>query len=116
MNDRLSRISSNAEIFDNEKEPYQNALNDCGYEYTLQFNQNAHRKRGKNRKRNIIWFTPPFSVTIKTPIGKNFLNLLDRCFPKKNPLHKIFNRNTVKIGYRTLKIWDRNYQTIIAKS
>ena len=29
----------------------------------------------------------------------NFLKLLDRCFPKGHKLHKILNRNTVKLNY-----------------
>ena len=36
---------------------------------------------------------------MQTDIGKKFLTLLDKCFPHKNPLRKIFNRNTVKISY-----------------
>ena len=32
-------------------------------------------------------------------MAKRFLNLVDRHFPKTNTLHKIFNRNTVKVSY-----------------
>ena len=50
-------------------------------------------------KRNIKWFNPPFSQTVSTNVGKRFLNLLDKHFPPNNQLHKIFNRNTVKVSY-----------------
>jgi hypothetical protein len=41
-------------------------------------------------------------VNIRTNVGKEFLDLLDKHFPRGNPLHKIVNRNTVKISYRCL--------------
>ena len=36
---------------------------------------------------------------IKSNIGKTFLNLIKRHVPKTNKLHKIFNKNTVKVSY-----------------
>ena len=39
---------------------------------------------------------------MKTNIGREFLKLLDRSFPVGNPLRKVFNRNTVKIGYKCM--------------
>ena len=56
------------------------------------------------RKRNIIWFntlpdpTPSFSLRVKINIGRTFLKLLKQHFPKSNRLHKIFNKNTVKVS------------------
>ena len=38
---------------------------------------------------------------MKTPIGKLFLNLLDKCFPKGSLLYKVLNRNTVKLSFST---------------
>ena len=48
----------------------------------------------KNRRRNIIWFNPPY---IK--IGKYFLGLMNKHFKDDNPLGKIINKNHVKISY-----------------
>ena len=53
----------------------------------------------RNRQRNIIWFNPPFSKNVKTNIARSFLKLIDTHFPIGNKLHKIFNRNTVKVSY-----------------
>ena len=53
----------------------------------------------RNRQRNIIWFNPPFSKNVKTNIARSFLKLVDTHFPIGNKLHKIFNRNTVKVSY-----------------
>ena len=32
-------------------------------------------------------------------MGHIFLQAIDDCFPKNNPLHKIFNRNNLKLSY-----------------
>ena len=53
----------------------------------------------KKRKRKVIWFNPPFSLNVKTNVGKIFLRLVKRHFPKENPPHKIFNKNTLKVSY-----------------
>ena len=34
--------------------------------------------------------------------GREFLTLLDSSFPPSNPLHKLFNRHTVKLSYRCM--------------
>ena len=63
----------------------------------------------RNRKRNVIWFTPPYSVSLRTNFGKQFLNLIDKHFPVNNKLHKILNRKTIKISYSCTP----NMQTIL---
>ena len=55
------------------------------------------------QKRKIIWFNPPFSKSVKTNIGKIFLQLLSKHFPKNHKIHKIFNRDAVKISYSCMK-------------
>lgn len=58
----------------------------------------------KNRKRNISWFQlppplpPSWNSNVKTNLGKKFLSIVDKCFPKKKPLNKIFNRHTLKLA------------------
>jgi hypothetical protein len=39
---------------------------------------------------------------VKSNVGKDFLKLIDTAFPPNNPLHKLFNRQTVKISYRCM--------------
>ena len=63
-----------------------------------------------NRKRKIIWYNPPFSQNVKTDIGHKFLKLVSKHFPGGHSLHKIFNRNTVKISYSSM----RNVDSIIS--
>ena len=56
----------------------------------------------KVKQRNIIWFNPLYSVKVETNIGKTFLKLIEKNFPKTNKFHKIFNRNNVKVSYSCL--------------
>lgn len=35
----------------------------------------------------------------KQHLGRKFLNIIDRCFPNGHPLHKIFNKHTLKLSY-----------------
>lgn len=35
-----------------------------------------------------------WNYNVKTTLGRRFLNIVDRHFPKNNPLHKIINRHT----------------------
>ena len=101
---RISNLSSNEQVFDKAKPIYEKALNDSGYPSKLLFNPSTATTSGKRtRKRKIIWFNPPFSLNVKTNIGKCFLKLLDKHFPKDHKYHKIFNRNTVKISYSCME-------------
>ena len=74
--------------------PYQKALDESAYTCKLTYNPQAAQKRNKNRQRRVIWYN-----RMKTNFGRRFLNIVDRCFPKNHPLHKIFNRHTLKLIY-----------------
>ena len=41
-------------------------------------------------------------MNVETNIGKNFLKLIDKHFPKTNKFHKMFNRNNSKVSYSCL--------------
>ena len=107
---RLCKISSNSQIFSDACPPYQQALSDAGYEHILEFKQHENRTR-KKRSRKVKYFNPPYSLNVKTNVGAKFLQIIDECFPKTHVLHKIINRNTVKISYKCMP----NMQTIIAR-
>ena len=47
----------------------------------------------------ILWFNPPFSKSVVTKIVKTFQRLIDKHFPQHHKLHKLFNRNNVKMSY-----------------
>ena len=103
VNQRLSSISSSEEVFNAAIPPYQQALNESGYDHVLKFCPPNPNEEEKNiRQRKITWFNPPFSKNVKTNVGENFLTLIEKCFPKNHPLHKIINKNTVKISYKCM--------------
>ena len=111
INKRLSEISSDKECFDSAKGVYQEALDRSGYHHKLSFTPSQpFHPRNARRQRNILWFNPPFSKNVATNVGKCFLSLIDKHFPKSNPLHKIFNRNTIKLSYSCMG----NVRTIIS--
>ena len=103
VNKRLSSISSNEELFNNDIPIYQEAIKKSGYDFQLKFDPSASnpKAKSKNRKRNILWFNPPWNSEVETNVGKEFLKLVDECFPPENPLSKIFNRKSVKVSYST---------------
>ena len=103
VNKRLSNISANEQVFNNSIQPYQNALYSSGYDYKLKFEPNTGDGNKKNnRKRNITWFNPPYSLNVSSHIGKQFFEILDKSIPPNHPLRKILNRNTVKLSYRCM--------------
>ena len=104
INKRLSQISSDKDSFNNTSAEYQRAIDSSGHSHTLQFDHpslSTPASKSKSRRRNITWYNPPlppFSKNVKTNIGQSFLKIIDEEFPTSNTLHKIFNRNTLKIS------------------
>ena len=98
---RISTLSSNEIIFNESKEIHQKALEKSGYRQTLKYhpsNENVSNNK-RNRKRNVIWFNPPFSANVKTKVGNYFLSLIKKHFPPGHKFSKLFNRNTIKVSY-----------------
>ena len=99
----MSELSKNEAVFNEAATQYQRGLNDAGYNYKLKFSPpDQNPKRIHQRSRNITWFNPPFSKNISTNIGKEFFNLLSKCFPPRHILNPIINKNTVKLSYSCL--------------
>ena len=102
-------LSCNEEVFNEAKPMYQRALWDSGYSYELKYekvnihamNNNSGRQK-KSRKRQTFWFNPVFDKQVETNVGAQFLQILDTTIPRGHVLHKLFNRHTAKVSYRTL--------------
>ena len=99
---RISDISSNETAFNNSIPLYQEALKKSAFTEKLSYIKSENvrdinTEEKKQRKRKIIWFNPPYSMNVKTNIGKTFLKLVRKHFPKRNALNKIFNKNTLKV-------------------
>ena len=97
INNRISKISSSKYQFDKSKQVYEDALKNSGYDVSMKYD--AKKKTRRNRKRKVLWFTPPFSKNVKTNVGKIFLTLISKHFPSTHKYHKIFNRYNVKVSY-----------------
>ena len=89
---RLSQLSANKEIFKNSVTPCNEALTKAGYKHQMRYQQNTRQNTTTNkiRKKNIIWFNPPYSANVVTKVGKHFLSLLDKHFPSHKRFHKIY--------------------------
>ena len=92
-----SQILHHEEIFNNNIPIYQQALKNSGFNniLTYRYSQSPNLK--------IIWFNLPFLTNVKANIAKIFFKLLYEHFPKTNKLYKIFNKNTVTIGYTCVR-------------
>ena len=122
VNKRLSMLNANEDLFQQAVPVYQEALKRSKHTHTLAFereapaatptplpNQAAPARR--KRARDVIWWNPPYSINVDTNIGAKFLALIDKCFPKGTLMGKIFNRQTLKISYRTCP----NIKQVVAK-
>ena len=61
-------------MFNETSQLFQEALDKSGHSYKLKFNPQDPKTppKNKNRKRDVTWFNPPFNLTVKTNIGKEF--------------------------------------------
>ena len=74
---RLSDISCNKSMLDKTVDVYEKALKNSGFNEKISYIEKhepseQHRNNKKKRKRNVIWFNPPYSVNMTTNIGKIF--------------------------------------------
>ena len=101
ISDRLSRNSSNADIFNNTKLEYEEALKKCGHTTKLTCTPPNHEqnKVRRKRQRKIIWLNLPFNLDVSTNVAKTFLNLIEKHFPCSSKLHKIFYKTRLKVSY-----------------
>ena len=88
---RLTNISCNKNVFDNNVDLYQAALKNNGLDGIITCNDQSEQPNNVNieeanqarkRKRAIIWYNLPYSMNVKTNIGKHFLNYFKNIFPR----------------------------------
>ena len=109
---RISKLSSNEEVFNQEANLYNEGLRQAGYTEKIKYIHDVQPNRqNRTRKRNIIFFCPPWNDALATNLGRRFLELVDKCF-KDTWMAKLFNRNTVKVSYSCTK----NVKSIITSN
>ena len=95
---RISKLSCDKDEFLKSKPLYDNILKKSGYNEGLTYNPNANEPHKRKRQRKIIWYNPPFSLNLKTNIGRRFLLLLKKHFTH-HKYSNIFNPNSIKLSY-----------------
>lgn len=60
----------------------------------------VNRPKRISRKRNLIWYTPSYNLSVRNKFGYMFLELTEKInvSQKKRSLRKIFYRNTLKLS------------------
>ena len=72
----MSQNSSNADILNNTKLEYEEALKKYGHTTKL-----THTPPNYEQNNKIIWFNPQFNLDVSTNVAKIFLNLIQKHFP-----------------------------------
>ena len=114
VSERLSSHSANENVFKESAPLFNRSLEKSGYTEKVTFNPETHQQirnsqTRRNRQRKIIWYNPPYSMNVVTNVGRTFLNLIKKHFPNGHRLHKIFNKNTLKVSYSCME----NMESII---
>ena len=116
ISERSSRNYSSAEIFEQSKLAFEEALKIFCYKAKLQYIQSNLRQKNTRRKtRKIIWFNSPFSLNVKTNMAKTFLQLIDKQFLQANKLHKALSVTPLKSFTATLEIYHKLKKDIKGK-
>ena len=99
FNKRISDLSCNKEEFNKVKSVYKSALKDSGHFSSMSYNNSNTQNARRNRNRKVIWFNLAYGQNVKITIGKLFIKLVRKHFPKNNKYHKIFILSTLKLSY-----------------
>ena len=79
-----------------------------------------YENTNRSRNRKVLWFSPPFIQNVKTNIGKIFIKLIKKLFPKDHELDKIFKTNSIKLSYSCMpnmsKLIKQHIQKVLSSS
>ena len=67
-------------------------------EYIEEITQSKPKWKSTKR-RNIIWFNPPFCYGVHSRVAKFFLQQIDKHFPRDDILQKLFNHGNMKVNH-----------------
>lgn len=73
---------------------------------------NTRTNKRKSIKCKIIWFNPPYCLSVKTSVGRISLKLTKKHFPKVNRLNKTFSKNTVWVTSTILSHNKNNFNPV----
>ena len=104
---RLTSVC-NTNVFDRNIGIYNTVLKNSGFDQISTYDEqdeltsdsvNEESNQRRKSKRDIVWYNPPYSMNVRTNVGKIFFKLLRKHFPPSHPMYAIFNTNKVKISY-----------------
>ena len=98
---RLSTNSSSKAEFENHTHHFKEAMIAAGHQTPLEYTEEEGCSKKKKRKRNEIYFNPPWSSNVTTNIAAKFLTLVRKHFSKGSPLYHLFNDKKLKVSYST---------------
>ena len=99
---RLSKLPLNDKIFNDLHIP--GSTNKSRLQPQVKPETWPEKDNSQQRKRQIIWFNPPYSKNFTTEVGNFLLSLIEKHVPPHNKLHKLFNWKNVKIIIATYQI------------
>ena len=99
---RVSDISCDSDLFNKASPDYNTALKKSGFNENIKYSSSQPKQR--NRKRQIIGFNSLYNVNVKTNVGKLFMRLIDKHFPRYHKFQKLFNRNNGKLSYSCMPV------------
>ena len=92
----ISENSCDKNHFDKAAPDYNIALKNSRFNENVTYIPSPFKRQ--TRKRQIIWFNPPYSANVKTNVGKIFTRVVDKHFPCHHKYYKLFNRNSIKLS------------------
>ena len=111
---RISKLCSTEEFFNSHQEFYSGILRKSGHRSDLKYDKEPRKPKKRKRTRKVVWYNPPFCLSLKTKIGQEFFGILEKNFPEpvKDPktgikpprtgLNSILNKNTIKLSFSTM--------------
>ena len=95
-NKRINGLSKNKQLFDKCKPTYNQILRASGFKQSLNFELKTKVvPRKRNRKRKIIYYNPPFDISVKQNLRNLFYDLINKYFPTEHPSSKFYNNKSI---------------------
>ena len=100
VSNRISENSCDKNHFDKAAPDYNIALKNSRFNENVTYIPSPFKRQ--TRKRQIIWFNPPYSANVKTNVGKIVMRLVEKHFPHHHKYYKLFNRYNIKLSYSSM--------------
>ena len=88
ISNRISENSSHENHYDKAAPDYDMALKNSGFNENVTYIPSPSKRQ--NLRRQIIWFNHLYSANVKTNVGKIFVRLVDKHFPRHHKSYKLF--------------------------